>query len=136
MNKGLVERAFEFVLAALFVMGLALVWNTKVHAAEPPKRCFPMDFWKPRIERVHGNVSSLNGDQWQFARAMSALSPDTPPGLPYGDGAELVTMPDGSGLVLFVDGPLACDPMAIPAPIIAILKSVGEGKITREGDAL
>jgi len=52
-------------------------------------------------------------------------SPETPPGLPPGDGAILVThRGDKGGLLIWTHGDQGCAPLAIPQAIIAILAGI------------
>jgi hypothetical protein len=81
-----------------------------------------------------GRWIELTPEQWQFSRGIFVLNPNTPPGLPYGDRAALIQRADDKGgLVLFLDGDRACEPMAMPADAIELLMRVGSGEITHEG---
>ncbi|HEY3885362.1 MAG TPA: hypothetical protein VGL62_09165 [Vicinamibacterales bacterium] len=76
----------------------------------------------------------LTPEQWQFARGMFVLNPNTPAGLPYGDKAELVQQAgDKDGVVLFLDGDKGCMPMLMPAEGVDLLMRVGSGEIAHEG---
>ena len=83
-----------------------------------------------------GRWIELTPEQWQFARGIFVLNPNTPPGLPYGDRAALIQRGDEkSGLLLFLDGDQACEPMAMPADGVDLLMRVGAGEIAHEGTA-
>ena len=76
----------------------------------------------------------LTPEQWQFARGLFVLNPNTPAGLPYGDKAELVQRAgDKDGVVLFLDGDKGCTPMQMPAEAIDLMMRVGAGEIAHEG---
>lgn len=67
---------------------------------------------KRAIIANHGKRTELTLAQWQFLRGVYVLNPNTPPGLPFGDKAVLAQV-DGKadGLVLFIDGEMACTPL-------------------------
>ena len=65
------------------------------------------------------------------------MSPLPPPGLPYGDKAQLVKIDGRSGsMVFFIDGDKACTPMVVPDPLLAMMDDVAATKISHEGSAL
>jgi hypothetical protein len=93
---------------------------------------------KDRIEAKHGQWKLLTTDQWEFLRGVYVVNPNTAPGMPKGDRAVLAQI-DGTegGQVFFIDGPLACSPMAVPAELIRILNQVGAGAdVDHVGDKL
>src|SRR5271168_3418960 len=85
---------------------------------------------KRAIITNHGKWTELTPAQWQFLRGVYVLNPNTPPGLPFGDKAVLVEV-DGKagGLVLFIDGDMACTPMAIPQPLATIVQGVATAAV-------
>jgi hypothetical protein len=79
----------------------------------------------------------MTSPQWQFLRGIFAMAPTTPPGLPFGDKAMLVTEPGNpDGVVVFVDGDLGCTPLPTPKVLIDMLADVAAGKINHEGSPL
>lgn len=87
-------------------------------------------------ERVHELAQgrgepfvSLSPEQWEFVRGIYLMDPNTPPGLPPGDGAEMSRREDGSATIVFLDGPLACSPMHLLKDGVDILNQVGRGEI-------
>lgn len=97
----------------------------------------PLADAKKTMEATGGTWTVVTSDQWQFLRGISVLNPNTPSGLPIGDGAALVTgKPGASGLVFFTDGDKACSPMKVPPIFLPILMDVGSGVIKHEGGGL
>jgi hypothetical protein len=102
-----------------------LAASTPRRPGSPPKRA------------RHGKWIELTSDQWQFLRGIYAMNPLTPPGLPYGDKAALVKIDGRSGgIVFFIDGDMACTPMAVPDQLLAMMDAVATTKISHEGSAL
>ena len=92
--------------------------------------CVPAD--ESKASHQGAAFIELTPDQWQFARGIFVLNPNTPPGLPFGDHAILATY----GLrdwVIFVDDAQWCTPMEIPKTLKHMLLDVGMGKIAHEG---
>ena len=77
-------------------------------------------------------IIGLTPDQWQFARGVFVLNPNTPPGLPFGDHAILATY-GPRDWVIFVDDTQWCTPMEIPKTLKQMLIDIGLGKIPHEG---
>jgi len=89
------------------------------------------------LEAEHGKWVVLSHDQLEFLRGIYAMNPATPPGLPFGDKAVLLTAPGrDSGLVFFIDGAKACTPMQAPKELRSMLDDIASGKAHHEGSAL
>ena len=93
------------------------------------------------LTEVHSQVVSagdkwieLSKEQWYFIAGNYTLNPGTPQGLPYGDKAVLVTPEKDPtvGMILFIDGDLACTPLRVPPILMSMLHDVGV-KINHEG---
>lgn len=77
---------------------------------------------KASVESNHGTWKELSQLQWNFLRGVSVIAPGTPSRLPYGDKAVLVQFPGSpKGLIFFIDGELACDPMPVPGEMVELL---------------
>jgi hypothetical protein len=76
-------------------------------------------------------------DQWQFLRGISALNPETPSGLPFGDSAVIASKIGAqSGVIMFLDGGQLCGSMRAPKELLDMLKDVKSGKILHEGSPM
>jgi hypothetical protein len=107
------------------VGGLLALPQISSAADDPGGQCVDVSSPKREIIAQHGKWTELTSAQWQFLRGVYVLNPNTPPGLPYGDKAVLVQVDGRSdGLVLFIDGEMACTPMAIPQPLLTIVQGV------------
>jgi hypothetical protein len=107
------------------VVGLLALPQISSAADDPGGECVDVSSPKREIIAHHGKWTELTSAQWQFLRGVYVLNPNTPPGLPYGDKAVLVQVDGKSGgLVLFIDGEMACTPMPIPQPLLAIVQGV------------
>lgn len=74
------------------------------------------------------------GDQWEFLRGVSAMSPTTPPGLPFGDKAIIASKSgDETGIVMFLDGDQVCGMMEAPKMLLDMLRDVKAGTILHQG---
>ncbi len=84
-----------------------------------------------------GIETAITPSEWQFLRGIYAMNPQTPAGLPFGDHAVLVTVPQQEGaIVFFLDGDQACFPMRIPAVLLKIMDQVKSGEIPHEGSPI
>jgi hypothetical protein len=112
------------------IVGLLALPQISSAADDPGGECVDVSSPKHEITAHHGKWTELTSAQWQFLRGVYVLNPNTPPGLPYGDKAVLVQV-DGrpGGLVLFIDGEMACTPMAIPQPLLAIVQGVATAAV-------
>jgi hypothetical protein len=102
------------------------------HAQTVPHSCGEVEAIKTDLGDK-GRWTVLTGDQWQFLRGISVLNPNSPNGLPYGDKAALLQVPDHEGaMVVFLDGARACDAMLLPPPVVTMLMRVGAGDVEHE----
>jgi hypothetical protein len=114
---------------------IALLSTTCAHAANPVI-CINLSIAQKGITDNHGTWTPLSRDQYLFMKGIYAMDPETPPGLPVGDSAALVKVPQNkdSGLVWFIDGDRACTPVMAPKTLLRELEDIKSGKITHEGD--
>jgi len=104
-----------------------------INAFATPIYCVREVYAHGPIAEKDGKWEELTHEQWQFLRGIYAMNPETPPGLPYGDRAVLAQVAgDTGGLVFFMDGDLACTPMAIPVELLAMLNAIKDGRIDHE----
>jgi hypothetical protein len=116
---------------------LAGAWVVRAHAEEgddstgpwKPHDCMAVEKMKALAESHDAKWIELTHDQWSFLRTISAISPATPKGFPYGDKAALARNGDKS-IVVFIDGSRACDVMPVTQELVTMLNSVEE--ITHE----
>lgn len=112
------------------ILAVELFWPAHAQAAQ----CFPLAAEK---KRHPGVWAELTTGQREFLDGIYAMNPLTPPGLPYGDRAMLMSEPGKEGgVVVFIDGDLACTPMPVPKRLIEMLQDVAAGKINHEGSPL
>lgn len=122
------------IKASPLILLTIILFGATARAAEPIGMCASLDTEKAKHP---GDWAALTTDQWFFLSGIYAMNPLTPKGLPYGDKAILLTQPgkDG-GIVVFVDGDLACTPMPVPQTLLKMLTDVAAGKINHEGNPL
>jgi hypothetical protein len=102
-----------------------------------PPRCVDISIPKSAIAARDGKWVELTREQWEFTRGVFAMDPLTEPGLPVGSEAVLATVDDkGGGLIFFVDGVSACQPMAVPREMIDLIEEIKKGTIHHDGDGL
>ena len=90
--------------------------------------------WKDRLKSQGAQWIQATGPQWEFLRGISAMSPVTPPGLPFGDKAIIASKEgDETGMVMFIDGGQVCGMMAAPKMLMEMLKDVKTGTILHQG---
>lgn len=104
---------------------------------EQESRCVDISVPQKAVEAKNGKWIELTPEQWQFARGVFVMNPQTPSGLPYGDKAVLATV-EGSvgGLIFFIDGDKACTPMLAPKELIELMDAVATETIRHEGSGL
>ena len=118
-------------------LSLLLLVPFAAMAEDAPSNCMAAHIPKDAILSHHGTWTGIGHESWLFLRGIYAMSPSTPPGLPYGDEAVLAQVPgDAGGVVFFIDGDLACTPMPVPHELIVMLLNVEAGKIYHEAGAL
>lgn len=82
---------------------------------------------KAHVATHNGKWTILTNDQRLFLAGIYAMNPQTPPGLPFGDGAALIqTEGQDGGTVIFLDGDKACTPMPVPKELIEMLMNLSE----------
>ena len=105
--------------------------------ADHHPRCISLADAKKAASEDHGVWTGLTNDQFQFLRGVSATHPQTPPGIPIGDKAAIVTMKgQSSALIFFIDGNRACDMFAIPDVMVKMVMDIGAGSVKHEGEAM
>lgn len=117
------------------ILALAVALWSAPASADPSGRCLSTEQAHAHLGGAEAIWSEMTPDQWQFARGMFVLDPHTSPGLPFGDRSVLITMAGRpGGLVIFMDGPQACDPMVIADEQLELFKAIAAGSIRHEGD--
>jgi hypothetical protein len=117
-----------------FVCALSVLPQLAFASDRPASGCVDIHVPKDVITAHNGKWIELTPEQWQFLRGVYVVSPETPPGLPYGDKAVLAQV-DGNagGLVFFIDGDKACTPMPVPHELLAMMQEVATATINHEG---
>lgn len=116
------------------MLRLSLVALLVASPAVAAERCVSISVPQGAIAERHGSWAILSNDEWQFLRGVFVLNPQTSAGLPYGDRVALATIPgQKGGLIFFIDGKRACDPMPVPAELLDMLAAVKAKKISHEG---
>jgi hypothetical protein len=121
--------------ASLAVFGALMVLPHAAFAAgDAANLCIDASVPKAAITARNGRWIQLTPEQWQFMRGIYAVSPNTPPGLPYGDKAVLAQVEgNAGGLVFFIDGDKACTPMPIPPELLTLMSEVATATVNHEG---
>jgi hypothetical protein len=119
-----------------FIGALTIAPQMALAADNFSARCIDVSVPKAAIIAHKGTWIELTPEQWQFMRGVYVASPETPPGLPYGDKAALAQV-DGNtgGLVFFIDGDKACTPVPVPHEVLDILRDVATLTINHEAAA-
>ena len=95
--------------------------------------CQDLSKAKKTISDHGGRWIDLTAEQFQFMRGAFYGNPMTADRLPFGDRAVLATHGDDEGgIIFFVDGDQACDPLRIATERQSILAEVGAGFIKHE----
>jgi len=95
------------------------------------------EFNRKASAQGYPDSKTVTETQRAFLAGIFAMNPLTPPGLPYGDKAVLVTGEKATGgLVFFLDDRKACDFMPVPKELIDLLMAIGRGDVAHEGDGL
>lgn len=116
---------------------LVLLCGSGVAMAEDPPidyHCHPLVPLKDEAKAAGRTWIALTNDQWQFVRAVAALSPETPKGLPPGDSGAIVREPNGDAAIFFIDGDKACEGIEVYAEFANVIMEVGGGKIVHAQD--
>lgn len=115
----------------------AMAFVFSLGAAHAQGACLPLSGVKERAAKTGHTWTEVSPNEWEFLRGIYAMDPVTPPGLPFGTGAAIVREQgmDG-GVVVFIDGDVACTPMPVPKSLLDLLATVAAGRINHEGDPL
>jgi hypothetical protein len=106
-------------------IALCLVSAPALAAKAPAPKCVSLEKLQAKIGTDHTTASPVTRAQYRFLQGISAMNPDTPPGIPPGDNAILVRSDGGhAGYVIWTMGPLACGVMDAPAPLLKLLDQV------------
>lgn len=98
--------------------------------------CRPIAGIKEKAEKK-GTWTVVSPNEWEFLRGISAMAPNTPAGLPFGDSAAVIRQTgNDDGVILFIDGDQACAPMPVPKVLLDQLATVAAGKILHQGAPL
>jgi len=122
------------------VFALCIVLDVSVSSltlAKDRQTCVDAAESRAAILAAHGDWKVLTKGQFHFLQGVYALNPQTPPGLPPGDGAVLATVTgDKGGLILFTSGAKVCAPMPVPDQVVKLLSAVKTGKLDPSGDEI
>ena len=86
------------------------------------------------VNKAADGSVALNGDQFQFVRALFVALPPVSGELPAGDHAALFL--DGANkavMVAIMDGDLVCARFAAPDFLVNLIIKVGKGEVVRAG---
>lgn len=122
-------------LSCAFALLSASAWAAN---APPKPRPVCETLAKVKTEFPEGaTFTKLTPGQYNFARGVYVISPDTQPGLPPGKSALLV-MPKGSknGALIWMDNDKACNPMLAPEMLIKMIMEIVTGPTDEEGNEL
>ena len=95
--------------------------------------CHPLAVVKADAEAAGARFVTMTPQQWEFARGIAAIIPQTPDGLPPGDRGALLIGPDGDGALIFIDGDQACEGVEVHKPVIDLELQVGGGDVIHVG---
>ena len=111
------------LLASLAFGGPAIAAND--HAiVTPPPHCMKIEEYKKAFDHKT-RFEVLGPGAFHVAEGIYIGSPTTPPGLPPGDGAILVThRGDKGALLIWTRGDQGCAPIAISQAVIATLAGI------------
>lgn len=104
-------------------LAVALCIASSPSIASPPKSpsCISLEKMQAKMGE-HTTASPVTKAQYHFLQGVTAVLPNTPPGLPPGDSAILVTKDhEDNGYVIWVSGALACGAMLAPPPLLKLL---------------
>ena len=111
--------------ASLAVGGSALAAERAPTPRAPV--CAPLDKIKADFD-AKTHFVALTPGQFHFAAGLYVGNPNTPEGMPPGDGAILITH-DGSksGTIAWTRGKNVCSPITLPEPIMKLLNAIKTG---------
>lgn len=111
-------------LATAFAGVAALIVSPLVSSAsdEHKPRCMSLEKAQKLVGKS-ASVRPMTPIQFRFLQGFYVAQPTTPPGLPPGDGALLLTADSGDGgAILWTRGKLVCDPTPLAGDIKEFLK--------------
>jgi hypothetical protein len=127
-------------LFAVFAVAAAMVVANARMARGQEGQIFPCGPASGLADRAKamGNAPfvALTPEQFQFARGLFVMAPDTPASLPPGDSAAMSLGPDGSASIVYIDGDQACAPMKLGKEGVDVIMQVGRGEIVHSGKGL
>ena len=125
---------------------LALSFDASSTLAQSPtptkSRCEPLvkveAAFAKSILPDKAQFTKVTPGQFHFLQGVSAMAPNTPPGLPPGDSAILAKGDRAKdGVILFVRaGKLMCFPMSAPPDLLDMIESIVTDKLDDGGDEL
>jgi hypothetical protein len=105
----------------LLIVGAPALLRQIAVGAEFASRCVDLATVRAATTGEANKLIELTSDQWQFLRAIYAMNPEAPAGLPDGDKAVLrLGDGDSTGLLFFVDRDKACTPMNAPPALLSL----------------
>ena len=111
------------------ILTAALALSFPAFAAESGP-CQKIDAAKKDVSENSGSWTDLTPDQWIAVRTLFLFSKETRDGLPYGEKAALVSIPDeATNFVYFIDGDSVCDRLTVPRKATKALIDVGSGLV-------
>ena len=116
-------------MRAAVILAASLAFGGTAVAAEraPGPSCKKLS----EIKRDLGSsfrLTTLTPGQFHFLEGVYVGSPATPPGMPPGDGAVLITMKGGkSAVVIWTHKDQGCDPLPIPVKLAELIPNIKTG---------
>lgn len=102
---------------------LAVLLSLLVSTAFASDRCKDSKEFKDYVAKHDGQWITLTTNQFNFLRGVFAIHPDTPAGLPFGEGAVLAKIGEG-GMAFFTDGDKICDAFSAPKQLQDLLNDL------------
>ena len=121
-------RAAVILLASLTFGGPALAAHehSERAPAAPAPECKKISDIKS--ENPHLRFTVLTPGQFHFIEGVYVGSPSTPPGMPPGDGAMLLTGKGASSaFVIWTHGDKGCNPLPIPIKLAEMIPGIKTG---------
>ncbi len=127
-----------FLAAAVLVVAMSTRAPAGQGSVDGPGLCESRTKMEATGHEHHAKWHEGTLAQWQFLRGIYAMNPLTPPGLPYGDtvGWWVREGEDKGAVAYFLDGIMACTPMAMPEELLKMLTQIENGEIPHPGKAL
>ena len=106
---------------------LAVVACLLASPAIAAPKCVPLEKLQ-HAQKPGTTAAPVTRAQYHFLQGVSAAMPNTPPGIPPGDNAILITRDDArNGFIIWTMGPLACGSMEAPAELLKLLDQIKTG---------